>query len=267
MGKWLSLEEIKERELKILLEFSHFCEMHHLCYYLCGGTLLGAIRHKGFIPWDDDIDVCMPREDYETLIHNFPNTGRYQVRSNELENLDRPFGKIVDTVTQIQNPFSSSNAFDHVWIDIFPVDGLPEDISVVKKIYKRCSFFRTMLRLTDCRLGEGKTIYKKYSKYILKPIACLYGKKRCIRQIENIARKNPYNKCTYVGIVTNGLYGVGERMKKEEFEKAILVQFENQKFPTFSCWDSYLKGIYGNYMKVPPKDKQKTHNMNVYLLK
>lgn len=260
----LTVSEIKDYELGILLEFSKFCKKNQLTYYLAGGTLLGAIRHKGFIPWDDDIDVCMPRVDYIRFLQLFPREGRYRAKSNILNNMDRPFGKVVDTYTTVHGFFTKSNSFDHLWIDVFPVDGLPEDIDKVKKIYKQCSFYRRILRLSDCKLGEGKTSFKKYSKYILKPLACLYGKKRCIEHIEKIAQQNPYDSCNYVGIVTNGLYGVGERMKKDEFETAVTVQFENQMFPTFSCWDSYLKGIYGKYMEIPPDCSKKKHDMNVY---
>lgn len=263
----LTLSEIKKYEFKILLEFSTFCQKNKLIYYLAGGTLLGAIRHKGFIPWDDDIDVCMPRADYMRFMQMFPKEGRYQARSNVLNNMDRPFGKVVDTFTTVQGIFTESDAFDHLWIDVFPVDGLPDDMDKVKKIYKQCSFYRRILRLSDCKLGKGKSGFKKYSKYILKPLMNLYGKKRCINHIEKIAQQNSFESCKYVGIVTNGLYGMGERMRKDEFEIAITVQFENHRFPAFSCWDSYLKGIYGDYMKIPSKDNRKNHDMDVYFNK
>lgn len=264
--KILSNTEIKDSELKILLYFVQFCDKNNLRYYLAGGTLLGAIRHKGFIPWDDDIDLCMPRKDYEFFVKNFSvDKNNVEVRCNFLKNFGLPFAKIVDLDTIIDSKFDESENNKHLWIDIFPVDGLPENLKEVEKIYNSCNFYRRILMLSDAKLGKGTTTFRKYSKYILKPLAKLYGRKRCVNKIEQIAKSNPYETSEYVGIVTWGLYGIGERMLKSEFEKSVEVEFEGHKFPAFSCWDSYLTGLYGNYMELPPIEKRKTHNMTVYL--
>ena len=264
--KLLNSSQIKENEVKILLDFDNFCKTNNLKYYLAGGTLLGAIRHKGFIPWDDDIDVCMPRPDYDFFVKNYePLKSNYVVKSSSLKTLTSPFAKIVNKNIYINTKYNSSEANKNLWIDIFPVDGLPEDSEEVKKIYKNCEFYRTILLLVDAKLGKGTTIFRKYSKYILKPLAKLYGRKRCVKKLEQIAKSNPYETSKYVGAVTWGLYGVGERMLKSEFEKSVEVEFEGHKFPAFSCWDSYLTGLYGDYMQLPPIEKRKTHNMTVYL--
>ena len=265
----LSLEEVKSCELDILLTFDSICKENGLKYYLAGGTLLGAIRHKGFIPWDDDIDVCMPRKDYMRLFKILKTSNLHKnlgVNSNLLNNFNAPFTKIIDKHTLIECKYSADEYNRHLWIDVFPVDGLPNDINSVKAIYDKCDFYRKILTLSEARLGEGTTVLKKYSKYILKPLARIYGKQRCIDSIEKIAAQYPYDECMYVGIVTWGLYGVGERMLKEEFEKAVEVEFEGYKFPAFSCWDSYLRGLYGDYMQLPPIEKRKTHNMVAYLI-
>jgi lipopolysaccharide cholinephosphotransferase len=264
--KKISSNQIKHIELEILIQFDRFCEENNLKYYLSGGTLLGAIRHKGFIPWDDDIDVCMPRSDYEIFVKSFRIKNKnLEIRSNILNNFSAPFSKIVNLKTNIITKYSGSDVDTCLWIDIFPVDGLPADLEKVKDIYNICNFYRTILGLTSSRLGEGTTIFRKYSKFLLKPIAKLYGKKRCIDKIERIAKQYNYNESKYVGAITWGLYGVGERMLKVDFEKSIEVEFEGYKFPTFSCWDSYLKGLYGDYMQLPPLEKRKTHNMEVYM--
>ena len=264
--KKISLDEVKNIQLNILKKFDDFCDKNNLRYYLAGGTLLGAIRHKGYIPWDDDIDVCMPRKDYEFLVNNFiSNDKNLTIKSFLLNNLDIPFAKIVDISTKIDSKFDESEVNKHLWIDIFPVDGLPEDIYKVKEIYSRCNFYRTLLLLQDAKLGEGTTCFRKYAKYLLKPLAKFYGRKRCVEKLEKIAKSNPYETSKYVGAVTWGLYGAGERMLKSEFEKSVELEFEGYKFPAFSCWDSYLTGLYGDYMQLPPVEKRKTHNMTVYL--
>lgn len=265
--KRLNLKEIKHIEFEILREFYNYCKFNDLRFYLAGGSLLGAIRHKGFIPWDDDIDVCMPRSDYNYFVNNFNGWNKnLEVRSNTLRNLGAPFSKVIDIRTKIDSRFTEDEIDKNLWIDVFPVDGLPENMADVNKIYRKCGFYRTILLLCGSKLGEGKSTFRKYSKYILKPLSNLYGTQRCIHRIESIAAQHPYDKSDYVGIVTWGLYGTGERMLKTEFEKAVEVEFEGHKFPAFSCWDSYLRGLYGDYMQLPPIEKRKTHDMVAYLV-
>jgi lipopolysaccharide cholinephosphotransferase len=267
--KKLSLNEIKKIELDILKQFGEFCSEHNLKYYLAGGTLLGAIRHKGFIPWDDDIDVCMPRPDYEKFLNEFPQENLNEnllLLDVRFHNFDAPFCNIIAKNTKVINKFVHNKANQKLWVDIFPVDGLPQDDKEVGSIYKRGNFYRKLLMLCDANLGEGKTAFKKWAKYILRPLANLYGKNNLVKKLDSIGRSYRYEDCEYVGAVTWGLYGVGERMLKAEFEKAVEVEFEGYRFPAFSCWDSYLRGLYGDYMQLPPLEKRQTHDMEAYLL-
>lgn len=266
----LNSSEIKKLELDILLKFDEFCKQYKLRYYLAGGTLLGAIRHKGFIPWDDDIDVCMPREDYEKVVELFGiQDHRYKLRSNRIDDFSAPFAKIVDLKTKIISKISNSNIESNLWIDVFPVDGLPEDIKKVKNIYNKCHFYRCLLMLADLKIISDINVIKRIVKYIskpiLKPIISMIGTKWFVNRLEKIAMQYEYDTSKYVGIVTWGLYGVGERMLKSEFEKQIKVEFEGHKFPAFSCWDSYLRGLYKDYMQLPPLEKRQTHNIDAYI--
>lgn len=128
--KKLTAEEIKIKEIDMLLELHCFCIKNNLRYYISGGTLLGAIRHKGFIPWDDDIDVCMPRNDYQILLEKFFSDKK---NLRLITSFDIPFAKIVDLNISINSKFDLSKSKKFLWIDIFPVDGLPENIQDVKK--------------------------------------------------------------------------------------------------------------------------------------
>lgn len=106
----LSSDEIKRIELNILLKFDDYCQENNLRYYLAGGTLLGAIRHKGFIPWDDDIDVCMPRPDYERFIRSYSQAQYcYKLKSGYLKNFSAPFTKVIDIRTKVLSQFNESD--------------------------------------------------------------------------------------------------------------------------------------------------------------
>ncbi|MDY6030091.1 MAG: LicD family protein [Acidaminococcaceae bacterium] len=264
----LEHSEIQKLELEILLYFDEFCKQHGLTYYLAGGTLLGAIRHKGFIPWDDDIDVCMPRNDYVKMVMLLGSIDdkKYKLKSNLLGHYVAPYTNLINSLTKIDCRFSDETVDNSLWIDIFPVDGLPEDVDLVSQIYRKCDFFRRMLLLNDAKIGEGKTFFRKCAKYIAKPIARLYGRRRCIEQLEKIATQYSYDECKYVGVITWGLHGIGERMLKSEFEQPVEVEFEGHLFPIFSCWEEYLKGLYGEYMKMPPVEERTTHDMVAYLI-
>ena len=262
MKKYLNNDEIKQTELNILVYFDGFCKKNNIRYSLAGGTLLGAVRHKGFIPWDDDIDVCMPRLDYEKFVKLYKNIPRerYILREN------MPFIKLVDSNTRIDNKYTNADVADGLWIDIFPVDGLPADLNEVYKIYRAENFYRKLFMLGYAKYGRGKSLFKKIFKIPLIGLVKIIGNDYFKHKIEKIARKYDYNSSEYVGAITWGLYGVGEKMKKSEFERFIFLKFEGHKFPAFSCWDSYLKGLYKDYMKLPPIEKRKTHDMVAYYI-
>lgn len=263
----LTHKEIQKEELNILLEFDSFCRKNKLKYYLVGGTLLGAVRHKGFIPWDDDIDVCMPRPDYIRFLEIFPANykDKYFLRCPEKKNFSLPFIKLMNKNIEVKNLLVDEKLESNLWIDIFPVDGLPKDINKVKKIYRKRHIYGTLLLLKFSKVGNFK-LKRKIQRYIAKIIASLFSDKFFRNKIIKLVDIKNYNQYDYVGVVTWGMYGVGERMLKREFNKTVYVDFEGYKLPAFSCWDSYLHGLYKNYMDLPPVEKRITHNFEAYYI-
>lgn len=260
--KLLTSSEIKEYELNILLDVKRFCENNNIRFYLASGTLIGAVRHHGFIPWDDDIDIYMPRPDYEKFLMSYYSPKGFKVISNLLHNWDHPYAKVINTLTRVESVEAENEP--GLWIDIFPVDGLPEDLKVVEKIYKKGKLYRHFLWCGYSKFGTGGSTIRKLAKYIIKPLVSIYGINKLCEKLENMAHTYPYESSEYVGAITWG-YVAGERMKKSEFEKVVNVSFEGYEFPTFSCWDSYLHNVYGDYMILPPENERQTHRMKVYV--
>ena len=270
--KYLSIEQIHEEKKKMLEELKKFCNKEKITYYICGGTLLGAIRHRGFIPWDDDVDVLMPRPDYERFHKvvkekNYHITEKLILRSFKYNNLLLPFGKVMNTDFKMKAHFYENEYDNYLWIDIFPMDGLPESDTKTKKIYKKILSLRRWLSLIEVKDDVIENESKKRWMIIPKKIARKFLNNKfvirtIIKRIDKIAKKYDFEKSKYVGGVLWG-YGPQEKLLKEEMDN-VEVDFENVKVNTFACYHKYLSNLYGDYMKLPPIEKRITHEIKVY---
>lgn len=263
MGK-ITLGDIKHSELNVLIKFHNFCEKHHLYYTLAGGTLLGAIRHKGFIPWDDDIDVMMPRSDYQKLL--------YMVKNGKTDNNPTfllpgeggnvcPFIKAVDPNIIAHSVGGLSDI--PLSIDVFPLDNLPEDDQELGKFFKKARVLRASIIAYDADLKVCKVNLKYFAKIILKVYVKVVGLKRIIKRIDEFSQTYNDRNTGYIGGIMWG-YGVGERMKIESYMHNVSVEFEGNSFNAPSCWKNYLTGLYGDYMQLPPKEKRKSHEIKAW---
>lgn len=266
--KQLTLPEIRQRLLGILIELNDFCEENNIHYYLCAGTLLGAIRHKGFIPWDDDIDIAMSRPFYDKLQdiarHNDVFHDHYKIVTYQNGTTHYPFMKVLDTETYTKQSYTNETNENSLWVDIFPFDGVPADINERRKLYQKELFVRKILNLNFAKVGDGKTMSHKLIKPLFMPFAKMYGIDRANKRIDELCRSYGYDRAEYVGDINWGDYDK-EIMKKTDFDKPTYVTFEGHKFKTMSCWDQYLTDLYGDYMQLPPVDQRENHELKAWL--
>lgn len=260
----LNLKQIQERGLMLITSFDQFAKENDIHYYLSGGTLLGAVRHKGFIPWDDDIDIMIPRPDYEKLIRIFEHP-KYKLSCvDNDDHYGTPYARIWDTDTRLISDTKNQIEMG-VFIDIFPIDGFPKS-KLLTNIHLFISFFYMVLIVTlmqkeDHPQNQRYKNLKRILKMIFRKTPNYYGKK-----LNKYTQKYSYEKCDYVGVKVTHQYLFHEKNSKSIFAETKYFDFENIKLPVPGGYHYYLSNLYGNYMKLPPEDKRiSKHNFHIYL--
>lgn len=265
--KELSLREVQLISLELLTEIYDFCMRNDLHFVLGGGTLLGAVRHHGFIPWDDDIDINFLRADYEKLLKLgcALNTDSRALVSVKDGSFDRDFARYIrkDYVKK-EEGFEDSDC-PWVGIDIFPIDEVPSNDFLFKLQVKSLWILRKILLLTVTNNHSGKTELKRLIKNIIRPIAKLIGSHRLAVLMDKICKYYNGKEGIYVAALT-GMYGEREKWLKEKYMPVCEVQFEDLFFPANMNYDEYLSNLYGNYMELPPEKKRKYTSAKVYSL-
>lgn len=266
MKKIDSLKEIQKIEIDILNYIVSICERENLRYFLAGGTLLGAIRHQGFIPWDNDMDISMPRPDYNRFIELMKNEdGRYRclVLNNDT-NYPYPFIKVVDSYTSLYEDSGLIYDIDDygIYVDIFPIDGYGNDIVQAKQKFMKYS--KILNRISVSNVPIRSPFKKKINREILHFVVKLFNRKNCFDRVMLKVTDVSFDDSKYVGS-TFGLRGENEIIEREYFSKSIKVKFNGYEYNAPIGYDQYLKQMYGDYMKLPPlEDRVLPHNSKAY---
>jgi len=255
-------KEIKELLVDILKYIDDLCKKNNIDYTLIGGTLIGAIRHKGFIPWDDDIDIALSHENYNKLIKVLKddNNKKYKLINNEINaNYYYPFSKVVDMRTTIKEKGISNIDEMGVYVDIFEYNKYPNN-SLIRKIhFSRISFLKKLIYYFSM-----DSIPENILKKIISKVTKRIGIKRILKKYNNLCHK--YNNSKSKFVVANW---AGYGYKKEIQDISVLRKYKRVKFEKIEAQisDKYhqiLTTTFGDYMKLPPENERVNHGYKAY---
>lgn len=273
MNEKIAMSEIEQKQvmLNILTQFADICEKNSWNYFLDAGTLLGAVRHNGFIPWDDDVDVNMPRIDYDYFVQYVKKNNGYLTKYLKVEfpeDTIHPFLKIADERTVLIEYPEKYPMKVSVYIDVFAKDGILNDSFGTKTLCKISEILGLIHWFNKFSIYAWKAKGNKVQKLIAamgrlcirKPNVAIHLQNKLLHWNQ---KRNPVVKCKYVTTLTNGEFH--KRAPKECFSDYIMMDFENQKFRCPIGYDTYLKCLYpGDYMQLPPEDRREHHDTIIY---
>ena len=273
-GKWycmdnnrVDIRELQMKLLEILLYFDKYCKENHLKYYLCGGCLIGVVRHHGFIPWDDDVDLFMPRADYERLTRIWNKTGdtkHYKFcRTDRKHNYHDGGASLRDINTTEINRHSVNEDICHgIAIEIMPIDGCPKSkIRRALQLFDACVFsLFNVQRLPD---NKGK-LTRNVANIVYKIIRSPKTRYKIWKKAEKRMSKYSWDECSQVTELIGAFHGMILRHSKRDVENVVYRDFEGHKLPVMAGYKKYLSRIWGDYMQLPPEEKRVAKHDSVY---
>ena len=264
------LRKLQMIELDIMKIFSEICERNNLRYFLIGGTMLGAVRHKGFIPWDDDMDVGMPRPDYEkfiTIVRTELPEGYAFLNYKQDETYKRYFSRIVDCNVLIHNASNTKTIVEEAWLDIFPLDGIPSNplikrwhfwsLALLRMLY-HASCFEELVNLN--RPGRAWYLQMIINFLSVTHFGAKLNTKKILNRIERGLKKYSYDESDYIANFF-GAYMFREIVEKRWFGNGKKYTFETLMLNGPVMYGEFLTHIYGDYMSSPKDTDKDKHNI------
>lgn len=263
--KIVSPDNLKEIALRVMEQIDKICSEQSLRYTLAFGTLIGAIRHGGFIPWDDDIDIAMPRPDYDKFVQYCKNndTPFYFVSSETDKRYCYLFAKACDRDTDLyENTADRYGCPLGVYVDIFPVEGLGNNRQEAEKNFDKKARARKKLIVSGrkkFRVTKSRAWWYQPFRFCYFLWTRLFNANKQIKKIDKFYKSIDFESSKYAG-VTCADYGKKNIVEKEVFTSFTRLEFEGKKFMAVERYDEYLRALYGDYMTPPPENKRKSHH-------
>ncbi|MDO5760581.1 MAG: LicD family protein [Bacteroidota bacterium] len=244
----ISVSELRLLQIQILDKVCEFCKSNNIRISLGYGTLLGAVRHKGYIPWDDDIDILMPYPDYKKFLSTFASFDK-NLNVQSMDNDDRyrfTFAKVYDNRTILKE----KTILTGVYIDIYPVIGFPKKEEFESFVNEFRALYRPLKKMT---FRYNLNIFQR----LLIKIKQLYkpSRQQIVARIEDIYERYPFDGAEYGGVIPYN-FTYKRYLKANIFRDYSTLTFEGKEYPVIKDYDTYLKSTYGDYMQLPPKEKQ-----------
>lgn len=265
--KTIELEELKQIQLDVVQTLHDFCVANDIKYSLSCGTLIGAIRHGGYIPWDDDIDVYMERKDYNKFLRLFPTSyhGIYEFSCLETDNKwHLPYGKLHDNRTVIEENVKNWGAIG-VNIDVFPVDSAPANPNVWKRYNRLRNGLREIYTCKSLKIREGRSFCKNILVVFVQTLLFFVSSRSLAKLVSRYAQK--FNGDRTANRLFENVQGKIQKapFDKADFKETMLHRFEDRELCVMKGYDHCLKCGFGDYMKLPPIEKRVSHHsFNAY---
>ncbi len=256
--------ELQEKLTQMLGWFHAYCTEHDLRYYLIGGTMLGAARHQGFIPWDDDVDVGMPRRDYEKLIALMKDdVGEYRLESPRqyTGKIIASYAKLYHTGTTLIEE-SIYNLKKGIYIDVFPLDGAGQTREDGIQHYQPIVFWDNILATRVCTVRKGRSFVKNAAAVAGKILPISIG--WLIQKLDSMCASRDFDQCEYVGNLMS-VYRKKEIMPKAIYGEPTIYRFEGLQVCGVENADGYLTHVYGDWRQLPPEEKRVSLHTHVYM--
>lgn len=260
--KKIDVEELKKIQMEILDYFDSFCKRHDIHYWLDYGTLLGAVRHKGYIPWDDDLDIGMLREDYQkaAALFNKESNGLFDFSTPDNNRKHRyPFGKITKTDTVLYE-YGEAGIKSGVYVDVFPYDNCPKSEKRKKRIFARRTLLGRLRRL-QLPMRKGLKGPKKLGYIIGSVVMKLVPVNTLERALDKNARQYESYNSKYVCEFVDPYDAKSSTIPKKVFQNLTELEFEKKYYPAPVQYDYWLKTYYGDYMELPPEKERVSHHV------
>lgn len=255
MPKAINIDELKAIQLEILQSIHDFCQENNLRYFLAFGTLLGAVRHKGFIPWDDDIDIMMPRKDYESFVKSYKHS-YYKVYDYRLnEEYVHPYAKVADTRTLLAEKANMKDI--GINVDIFPLDGLADTKEASIDFLKSLVPIKNKFRMKILKPSPKNVWWKRIAIHLSKILVINTSLKSLSKEINQHIIDNPHKDAAFLGTPAGtDPHAINNIYERELFDSYISLPFEGRYFMAPAGYDKILRNYYGDYMQLPPVEKR-----------